>query len=192
MEGSVMFEIFLAVVIIQRIGELVIAKRNERWMKEQGGVEYGKPQYVFIVAVHALFFVSFGLEVLRQKKEISPYWTILFFLFLLTQIGRVWALLSLGKYWNTKIIVVPNATLINKGPYKFLKHPNYLIVTIEFFIIPLLYQAYGTLIAFSLLNALILMVRIPAEERALCEHTEYKEVFQNKNKFLPLPFMKKM
>lgn len=187
-----MFVLFLSVVIIQRAFELVIAKRNERWMKKQGGVEYGKPQYVFIVAIHALFFISFGLEVLVQRKEISPYWTILLFLFLVTQIGRVWALLSLGKYWNTKIIVVPNATIVNKGPYKFLKHPNYLIVTLEFFIIPLLFQAYGTLIAFSLLNALILMVRIPAEERALCDHTKYKEVFQNTSRFLPLPFMKKM
>jgi methyltransferase len=192
MEGSVMFGLFLSVVLVQRVCELVIAKRNERWMKKQGGVEYGKPQYVFIVAIHALFFISFCFEVLGQRKEISPLWTILLFLFLLTQIGRVWALSSLGKYWNTKIIVVPNATIVSKGPYKFLKHPNYLIVTLEFFIIPLLYQAYGTLIAFSLLNALILMFRIPAEERALCDHTQYKEVFQNKNRLLPFPFMKKI
>jgi len=187
-----MFSLFLAFVIFQRVCELAIAKRNENWMKEQGGVEFGKTHYIFIVFVHALFFISLCLEVLVQEKEISPYWPGIVSLFLVTQIGRIWALSSLGKYWNTKIIVVPHATVIKKGPYKFLKHPNYLIVTLEFVVIPLLFQAYGTLIAFSLLNALILMIRIPAEERALCDHTKYNEVFHKTSRFLPLPFMKKM
>jgi methyltransferase len=172
-----MFSLFLSFVIFQRVCELAIAKRNERWMKKQGGLEFGKTHYVFIVAVHTLFFISLCLEVLVQKKEVSPYWPVFVSLFLVTQIGRVWALSSLGKYWNTKIIVVPQATVIRKGPYKYLKHPNYLIVTLEFLVIPLLFQAYGTLIAFSLLNALILMIRIPAEERALCKHTKYSDAF---------------
>lgn len=186
-----MFSFFLAFVIFQRICELVIAKRNEKWMKAQGGVEFGKTHYLFIVFVHALFFISLCLEVLVQEKDISRFWPVLVSLFLVTQLGRIWALSSLGKYWNTKIIVVPHASVIKKGPYKFLKHPNYLIVTLEFLVIPLLFQAYGTLIAFSLLNALILMIRIPAEERALCDHTKYSEVFHKTSRFLPLP-MKKM
>lgn len=113
-----MFSLFLAFVIFQRVCELAIAKRNENWMKEQGGVEFGKTHYIFIVFVHALFFISLCLEVLVQEKEISPYWPGIVSLFLVTQIGRIWALSSLGKYWNTKIIVVPHATVIKKGPYK--------------------------------------------------------------------------
>ena len=93
--------------------------------------------------------------------------------FLLTQLIRVWAITSLGRYWNTKIIVLPGAKMVNKGPYRFLKHPNYLVVTIEFIVIPLLFEAYFTAFFFSLLNGIILRIRIAAEEKALYQLTGY-------------------
>ncbi|MEC0831173.1 isoprenylcysteine carboxylmethyltransferase family protein, partial [Bacillus atrophaeus] len=89
---------------------------------------------------------------------------------ILVQGVRYWALLSLGAHWNTKILVVPDAELIKKGPYKWLKHPNYAVVMVEIILLPLLYGAYWTLILFTILNALMLSVRIRVEDKALREH----------------------
>ncbi|MBU8879022.1 isoprenylcysteine carboxyl methyltransferase family protein [Bacillus sp. FJAT-29790] len=171
------FAIFVAFIIFQRVSELCIAKKNERWMKQQGALEFGQSHYPFIVLVHCLFFVSFICEVLVLNKGLSLSWPVLLALFLLTQAGRLWALASLGSYWNTKIIVLPNAKIVKKGPYRFVKHPNYIIVTAELIIIPLMFQAYFTAFLFTIFNAVILMIRIPAEEKALRQLTQYEEAF---------------
>lgn len=186
------FSLFITIVVFQRVTELIIAKRNEGWMKKQGGIEFGQQHYWFIVTVHSLFIICLILEVIIFEKEPSSLWPFLGSLFILTQLARVWALFSLGKYWNTKIIVVPNAKVIKKGPYVYLKHPNYLIVSLELIIIPLLFNAFWTTILFSLLNAVILMIRIPAEEKALSEHTEYQIVFNTTRRLLRFSFLKKM
>ncbi|KON87299.1 hypothetical protein AF332_11005 [Sporosarcina globispora] len=171
------FIIFIAVIILQRAAELAVARSNEKWMKGRGAVEFGQRHYPWIVAVHASFFVCFLLEVTIFEKDLSPFWPILLILFFLTQAGRVWALFSLGKYWNTKIIVMPGAKVVRRGPYRFIKHPNYAIVTAEFLVLPLIFQAYITAAVFTLLNIMVLSVRIPAEEKALKELTEYDEAF---------------
>lgn len=95
-------------------------------------------------------------------------------MFLLVQAGRIWALTSLGEFWNTKIIVLPEARPIKRGPYRYLKHPNYVIVSIELLVIPLLFHAYMTAVIFTILNGYLLSIRIPAEEQALAQLTEYK------------------
>lgn len=163
---------------MQRLTELIIAKRNERYLKQKGAIEFGQDHYSFIVMTHSLFFVAFIVEVITLNKDLSTNWLFLLFLFLITQAGRLWALYSLGIFWNTKILVLPNADIVKKGPYRFVKHPNYLIVTIEFLIIPLFFQAYITALLFSLLNAVILAIRIPAEEKALKQLTAYEEAFR--------------
>lgn len=165
--------IFLTVLILQRLLELILAKRNERWMKEHGGKEYGKKHYGFMVLLHMGFFVSLIVEFFAFDRTINPYWVLLLFVFLLAQAARVWVIFTLGKFWNTKIIVLPGAKSVNKGLFKYIKHPNYLIVTIELIVIPLIFQAYWTAVIFFILNQLILAVRIPAEEKALREHTDY-------------------
>jgi methyltransferase len=172
-----LFFLFITLIILQRMVELVIAKRNEHRMKSQGAMEFGKEHYRWIVLVHSLFFVSYILEVLILHKQLSPVWPVVLALLLMTQAARVWALMSLGMFWNTKIIVLPNAKVVRKGPYRYIKHPNYVIVAAEFLLIPLLFQAYVTAILFSILNAVILAVRIPAEEKALRSLTEYERVF---------------
>ncbi|MBP2241300.1 methyltransferase [Cytobacillus eiseniae] len=172
-----LFLLFISLLICQRLAELVIAKRNEQQMKQLGAVEFGQSHYPFIVAVHSLFFLAFMIEVIVLKKAISPTWPVLLPIFLALQVGRVWALSSLGKYWNTKIIVMPNAEIVKRGPYRYIKHPNYLIVTLELIIIPLLFQAYFTAIVFTILNAVILAIRISAEEKALKHLTDYKDQF---------------
>jgi methyltransferase len=124
------FIIIVTIVILQRLGELVIARKNERWMKAKGAMEYGEEHYRYIVIMHSLFFVSLILEVIFFEKGLSPQWPLLLSLFLLTQGLRIWSLLSLGRFWNTKIIILPKAKVIKKGPYKYIKHPNYAVVAI--------------------------------------------------------------
>lgn len=173
------FYLFFILIIFQRLAELIIAKRNERNMKQNGAIEFGKGHYPIIVIIHSLFFVGFFFEVVFFKQELSPIWPFMLTLFLFTQAGRLWVLFSLGAFWNTKILVLPQAPTVKKGPYRFIKHPNYLIVTLEFLIIPLLFQAYVTAVIFSVLNAFVLAaVRIPAEERALKLLTSYEEAYE--------------
>lgn len=179
------FYIFFLLIIIQRLIELVIARRNEKWMKGQGAIEFGKSHYPYMVLMHILFFLLLFIESVFFVKEISAYWIPLFVIFLFTQAIRIWALTSLGKYWNTKIIVLPNANVVKKGPYRYLKHPNYVIVTIELLIIPLMFKAYFTLILFAILNFIILSIRIPEEEKALRSLTKYEGIFEESNRFVP-------
>ncbi|MEK4147602.1 isoprenylcysteine carboxyl methyltransferase family protein [Robertmurraya sp. FSL W8-0741] len=186
-----MMKLLMIVLIMQRLTELVIARRNEKWMKKQGGIEVGQAHYPYLVMLHVLFILSFTVEVVVLQRSIHPSWPFILVLFLLTQIGRGWVIYSLGRYWNTKIIVVPDVKLVKKGPYRFLKHPNYVIVAVEFIIIPLLYEAYITSVVFTLLNIWILSVRIPTEEQALQNLTEYGREFTKHNRFLP-SFSKKV
>ena len=167
------FYLFLLMLVMQRLGELMIAKRNEQWMKSRGAIEFGQAHYRLIVTIHTMFFVVYFLEVTAWQTKLSALWPMLLSLFIVTQVVRIWALASLGRYWNTKIIVLPQANIVKKGPYRFLKHPNYLVVSLEFIVIPLLFEAYFTAFLFTILNGIILSIRIPAEEKALNELTEY-------------------
>ncbi|MBK8554154.1 MAG: hypothetical protein IPL53_25150 [Ignavibacteria bacterium] len=164
-----MFYIVIVIVILQRLFELVIAKRNEKWLLEQGAVEYGKEHYRFIVLLHTLFFISMIAEYNFRERDIEfnviNYLFLVFFVFL--QIMRVWVLRSLGKYWNTKILRIPDSGLIKTGPYRYFKHPNYIIVVCEIFVIPMIFDLYYTAIVFSVLNAIMLSVRIRSENEAL-------------------------
>lgn len=180
-----MFIFILILIILQRLTELIVAKRNEKWMKHRGGVEYGREHYPYIVALHVLFLVSFMAEVLLFDKSLTTYWYIIAPIIVFTQVIRYWAVFSLGPFWNTRIIIIPNADVVSKGPYQFLKHPNYLVVALEILCIPLLFNAYLTSILFTLTNVLMMKVRIPEEERALVNSTNYVNAFQSKHRFIP-------
>ena len=172
-----LFSIVISIVILQRLIELLIARRNEKWMLSQGAFEAGAAHYPIMVTMHVAFFISFLLEVVVLGRSLSPFWMVLLGIFLLTQMARIWCLLSLGKFWNTKIIILPGADVVRRGPYRWLRHPNYLIVSMELLVLPLLFGAYFTAILYSLLNVWMLSVRIPAEEKALKEATNYRETF---------------
>lgn len=176
---------FFMFVVVQRLSELMLARRNERHMKRRGAREFGREHYKYIVLLHVLFLVLIVVEVSFFKKTPSPMWPVLIVLFIGTQLLRVWAIASLGVYWNTKILVLPHSKLVPKGPYKFMRHPNYIVVMLEFWLIPLLFQAYITAIVCSVLNVLVLSIRIHEEERALQELTNYKQSFQNISRFIP-------
>lgn len=172
----VFFSIF-GFVIIQRIIELFIARRNEEWIKSQGGYEVGKRHYPFMVALHVGFFMSLSLEFIVLDRGLSTFFIPLLIIFGLTQLMRIWIISSLGRFWNTKIMILPGASVVKKGPFQMMKHPNYAIVALELVVIPLLFNAFITVLVFSLLNMWMLSVRIPIEEAALAEDTNYKEVF---------------
>lgn len=179
------FIVFLTLLIVQRLSELRIAKNNEKWLKANGGFEVGNEHYKYIVVVHLLFFLSLILEVSLLNKTVSSLWPVFLLFFMLAQALRIWSLLSLGRFWNTKIIVVPNVNIISKGPYKWIRHPNYLVVVIELLVIPLIFNAFWTAVIFSFLNMIVLSIRIPIEENALIRETNYKAIFHQRPRFSP-------
>ncbi len=161
-------KLLFILIIFQRLFELVIAKSNEKWMKARGGIETGQGHYKWFVILHILFFISIISEISFNHTTPKLSYSVLAVL-LFIQLFRVWCMRSLGRFWNTKIIVLPGVALIRKGPYKHMKHPNYFIVGLELFIIPLLFGAYITSIIFPLLHILLLMVRIPSENKLLAK-----------------------
>ena len=154
--------IVLALVTLQRLAELWIAKRNTAWLLERGAREAAPEHYPLIVALHAAWLI--GLWLLAYDREpVLP----LLAIFLLLQAARVWVLMTLGRRWTTRIIVLPDAPLIKEGPFRFVSHPNYCVVVAEILILPLAFGLVWYAIAFSILNALVLTVRIRAENEAL-------------------------
>lgn len=176
-----LFFIILSLVIVQRLLELVIARKNEKRMLAKGAYEVGANHYPYMIALHTGFFISLIIEVVYFERGLSPYFLWLFIIFLAVQALRIWCLASLGPFWNTKIIILPEANVVAKGPYLYIRHPNYVVVCIEIALLPLMFGAYFTAITFTILNFLMLAVRIPTEERALREATNYNDVFQPKN-----------
>ena len=166
------FYIVLAIVIVQRITELIIAKRNEKVMLAQGAYEVGASHYPYMVLLHVGFFMSLLIEVTYFKAYTLTHLVFLI-LFVLLQIVRVWCIVSLGSFWNTKIIILRNAKVVSKGPYKYIRHPNYLVVCLEIALLPLMFGAYFTAVLFTILNLLMLSIRIPLEEEALKSATDY-------------------
>ena len=159
------FILFISFVILLRIGELALSKSNEKWLLRNGAVEYGQKHYPFIVALHILFIISLIIEYNTKQTVSISIFMLLFYFFLIA--FKTWVILSLGKFWNTRIYHIPGIPLVKKGPYNYFKHPNYLIVVAEIVVIPLIFHLYFTAITFTLLNAIILFIRIKAENKAM-------------------------
>jgi|HigsolmetaAR204D_1030405.scaffolds.fasta_scaffold01055_8 methyltransferase len=156
-------------VLAQRLLELRLAKRNAARIRRLGGYEVGSSHYKFLVLLHGLFLFSLALEVHVGKGAALPvWWPFSFSLFLLAQFLRYWCIRTLGIRWNTRILVLPGSAPVKRGPYRLLRHPNYLVVAVEFLTLPLTFNAWLTALFFSLANAwLLLRVRIPLEEQAV-------------------------
>lgn len=161
------FWIFLAILIIQRISELLLARRNEKIVRAKGAREYDEKGYKVIVLMHIFFFISLISEYILLDRTINHFWAPLLIFFLIAQILRYWAISTLGYNWNTKILTTPNTSPVRSGPYKYLNHPNYLSVVIEIAVIPLIFSCYITSVIFSVFNLLLLKRRIRIEEKAL-------------------------
>ena len=157
-----------AFIVIQRLSELALSKRNYRWALQQGGREYGADHYWLFFVLHSLWIVSFNLEWFLRKPMIPKIWPILLAVILAAQLLRYWTIATLGRQWNTRIVVSTSQPLVKAGPYHFFKHPNYLAVVLEIAFVPSFIGAWYTAIIFSIFNgALLYFIRIPAEEQAL-------------------------
>jgi methyltransferase len=154
--------VILALVTLQRLGELWLARRNTRRLLEAGAREHGPAHYPLIVAVHALWLIS--LWWLAPHRPIQAFWLALF---VLVELARIWVLMTLGPRWTTRIIVLPGEPLVRRGPYRFVNHPNYWVVTGEIAILPLVFGLWQVALVFTLLNAAVLTIRISEENRAL-------------------------
>jgi methyltransferase len=162
---------FLSVIIVQRIAELIAARRNALKMFSLGAVEYDNKGYSFIVLMHIFFFISIIFEFFFMKRVISPFFPYMLVLFLSAQALRYWSISKLGIYWNTRIIVLKGSRLVKSGPYKFLKHPNYTAVVTEIALIPLMFSCYFTAVVFSVMNLIVLKRRIKIETEALLKNS---------------------
>ncbi len=159
------FLLFIAFIILLRIGELFLSKSNERWLIKNGAIEYGQKHYPYIVSLHVLFLISCIVE--YYSKPTDSYSLVLIISYFVLLIFKSWVIITLGKFWSTKIYHISNFPPINTGPYKYFKHPNYLVVIIEIAIIPLAFHLYYTAVIFSILNLIMLFVRIKEEDRVL-------------------------
>ena len=159
------FSLFIALVILLRTGELLLSKKNEKWLLQNGAIEYGSKHYPLMVTLHVCFIISLIFEYATQQTASYSLFFIVFYFLLIA--FKTWIILSLGKYWNTKIYRIRGFPLIKKGPYKYLRHPNYLVVVVEIAVIPLAFNLYYTAVIFTLLNSVMLFVRIKEENKAL-------------------------
>jgi methyltransferase len=162
------YTLLVAAVAVERLVELVVSARHLAWARARGGVESGAGHYPFMAAVHSLLLVSCVVEVDAADRPFVPWlgWPMLAVV-VGTQALRWWCVQTLGPQWNTRIVVVPDLPLVRRGPYRWLRHPNYVAVVVEVAALPLVHSAWLTAIAFSLLNVAVLSLRIPAEQRAL-------------------------
>ena len=168
--SSVYLVVGVCLVAIQRLLELAYSRSNERRLRAMGAVEFGARHYPLMVGLHTLWLASTLVEGLQRGPQIPAWWPVPLVAFLLVQPLRYWAILSLGTNWNTRVLVVPGGKVVRSGPYRYLSHPNYVVVAVEILTFPLIFGAWITAIVFSLLNAALLLVRIRTENRALEEH----------------------
>jgi methyltransferase len=167
-----LFPAVMAFLLVQRAAELVLAERNRRWVLSRGGREFDSWHYPLIVGMHILFYISLLLEWWIGSRALSTLWPLWLALLVVAQLARVWVITSLGRFWNTRIIVLPGFEPVRTGPYRFVRHPNYLVVVVEILIVPLMFRAWVTAAVFTLLNLTLLGLRIREEEAALSWATE--------------------
>jgi methyltransferase len=162
------FTILVVLVGLERVAELVVSTRNAAWSKERGGVETGLGHYPFMVVLHTGLLVGALVEAWARRPDVPSAlaWSMLF-LVLASQALRWWCIATLGRQWNTRVIVVPGLAPVTSGPYRLLRHPNYVAVVVEGFALPLVHAAWITAVVFTVANAGLLTVRIRCEERAL-------------------------
>ncbi|PJN25157.1 isoprenylcysteine carboxyl methyltransferase family protein [Kitasatospora sp. CB02891] len=162
------YTVLIALVAVERLAELLVARRNAAWSLARGGVEYGRGHYPPMVALHTGLLVGCLLEVRWAERPFlpGPGWPMLV-LALAAQGLRWWCIGALGPRWNTRVIVVPGLPLVVGGPYRWLRHPNYLAVVVEGFALPLVHTAWVTALGFTVLNSLLLATRLRCEEAAL-------------------------
>ncbi|HKQ68394.1 MAG TPA: isoprenylcysteine carboxylmethyltransferase family protein [Polyangiaceae bacterium] len=181
---QVLYSSFLALLAGERGIELLISRRNARAASAHCAVETGQGHYRVMAALHAAFLVSCAAEVWLLDRAFSPgIGFVALGVALLAQVLRYSAIAALGQRWSVRIIVWPAAPPVTRGPYRFMRHPNYVAVGLELLFVPLMHGAFLTAVAFSACNAVLLTVRIRAEEQALGEI--YAKAFRGRPRLFP-------
>ena len=160
--------LIIGLVCAQRLAETVYGRANAQRLIAAGGREHGAGHYPLIVAVHVAFLACLAVAVPADAPISAPFLGT----FIGLQAARVWMMAALGRYWTTRIITLPGAPLIKTGPYRYLRHPNYWIVAGEIATLPAIFGAYGIALAFTLLNGIVLGIRIRAENAALADRRD--------------------
>ncbi len=155
-------QILIGLVAAQRLLELALSRRNTRRLLDRGGVEVGREHYRLFVVFHAGWLLAMAVAI---PPETKPF-VALIAVFAALQVLRVWAMAALGEYWTTRLILVPEPP-VSRGPYRFVRHPNYMVVTAEIAVLPMAFGALWIALAFTVLNALVLAHRVQLEERVL-------------------------
>lgn len=155
----------IAAVALQRIAELIWGRRNAQRLFARGAVEVGRSHYPFVMALHIAWFAAM-IVFMPNPPEIAAVPLIVF---LLLQIARLWVFAALGPYFTTRLVTLPGAALVETGPYRFMRHPNYVVVVGEILLLPLVFGEVAVAVVFSALNAAILLWRIRVEDAALAE-----------------------
>jgi methyltransferase len=182
--GHTAYLALMLLLALERLVELGISQRNARRALARGAVEVGQRHFRVMAAMHALFLVACPLEVFALGRAFPGAlgWACLGGV-AVAQGLRYWAIFSLGERWNVRILVLPNAPPVTRGPYRFVRHPNYVAVVLEILLVPLVYGAWVTAAVFSVANAILLRVRIRAEEAAL--GPGYAAAFAGRPRFIP-------
>jgi methyltransferase len=182
--AEVFFLALLGALACERLFELWLSARNRHRRLAAGAHEFGRGHYVLMATLHTLFLFSCAGELLAFRPVWHWTWSVAFLAMALAAQGlRYWAVASLGERWNTRVIARPGEPPVIKGPYRFVRHPNYVAVALELLSVPLIAGCWRTAVAFSLGNVALLAVRIPAEERAMGD--AYREAFAHRPRFLP-------
>ncbi|GAA5116516.1 isoprenylcysteine carboxylmethyltransferase family protein [Alloalcanivorax gelatiniphagus] len=168
MTSLLAFTVLVGLVGIERVAELVVSVRNAAWSKQRGGVETGLGHFPFMVVLHTGLLVGALAEAWLRRPDVPSLlaWTMLT-LVVASQVLRWWCIATLGRRWNTRVIVVPGLAPVAAGPYRLMRHPNYVAVVVEGVALPLVHAAWITAVVFTVLNAGLLAVRIRVEDQAL-------------------------
>jgi len=164
----VAFTVLVGLVGLERLAELVVSKRNAAWALARGGVEHGQGHYPVMVVLHTGFLVAMLVEawVVQPDVPAALAWSMLA-LVVAAQALRWWCIATLGRRWNTRVIVVPGLPLVSSGPYRWFSHPNYVAVVVEGVALPMVHAAWVTALVFTVANAFLLRVRLRVENTAL-------------------------
>jgi methyltransferase len=185
-DSRVLYTVLVAVVALLRLGELALSRRNIARLLARGAEEAGRSLYPWMVAVHTGFLVACVAEVWLLDRSPLPLLSAIMLGFLVVASGiRWWVISTLGDRWSTRVVFVPGEPPVTGGPFRWLRHPNYLAVIIEFVALPLVYTAWLTAVVFSVANAAVLASRVRTEEAALEEGSDYRDVMSDRPRFRP-------
>jgi len=186
LDTRILYTALIALIAAGRLVELRIAERNLRNLMKRGGIEVAPGHYPWMVLLHASFLVACPLEVWGLDRPFVPALGFPMLLLVVLAAGlRWWVIRALNGRWTTRIVCLPGVAPVTAGPYRVLRHPNYLAVLVEMFALPLVHTAWVTAIVFSALNAVILRVRIRSEEEALSRLSDYGAAFAGRPRLVP-------